>query len=208
MNRNRLLAFAVPALLLTGIVGLAGLASAGGARTERLRALAQKLNSVEGQVNLGDQQGLDAHMDAIEKILNGYQAAASLTCVSNGQQGSAERFTITDTATGTPIAKPTTLATCKQLLAVQNHDLICVSNGEFGSAERFDVYDIARKRSKNAYTDIKNCQTLVTRANATFVCQSNAQYGSAERFHLYNRVQDKVLGGDTTLDQCLGSIPN
>src|SRR4051794_34418767 len=109
MNRSRLLALVVPALLLPAL-GWA----AGGARTERLRALATKLSAVEGQLNATDQASLDRQMDHIEKLLNGYQAVTALTCVSNGQPGSSERFLITETATGAAVEQPTSLATCKQ----------------------------------------------------------------------------------------------
>jgi hypothetical protein len=205
MNRSRVLA--IVALMLP----LPGLVWAVGPRTERLRALTQKLATAESQLNASDQQSLDHHLDSIERILRGFPSAGpttSFSCISNGQPGSAEKFLITDTSTGTPIEKPTSLATCKQLVAVQNQDLICVSNGDPGNAEKFDVYDVGRKRKKGTYTDLKTCQTLVSRANATLVCQTNGQPGSAERFHVYNRTLDKVLGGDTSLDQCLSAIPS
>jgi hypothetical protein len=182
-------------------------------RAERLQSQSKKLSTIERQLSPFDQENLDRHIAGIDRVLRDYEratggATVSLTCLSNGQQGSYEKFTITDSSSGTPIGKSSALATCQQLLTVQNQSLICVSNGEAGSYEKFGVYDLGRKVQAGGMTNLKSCQRLVQSAKPAFVCQSNGQAGSYEKFKLYNRETDKVLGGETALEQCVSSIPN
>lgn len=198
---------------ILAVLLMSNLAQAQARRSEQLKAQAQRLAAVESQLNRDDRESIEHYIEKIDRVISGYHVqaqagAAPLVCLSNGQQGNYERFTITDAAAGVPVEKGTSMATCKLLLTVQNQGLICASNGEQGNYERFGVYDLARKAVKGGRTNIKSCQALVTGAKGPFVCQSNGEQGNYEKFVLYNRDTDKALGGGTTLEQCLAAIPN
>jgi hypothetical protein len=210
------------AVAVAVVFAVSGQAMAQTRLSERMTALAQRLAGVEGQMNRDDREQLEHHLDRIEQQLRMFQGPGggapvaggaaggpvSLTCLSNGQQGSYERFKLSDLSTGAALDKGSMLATCKQLAAVQNANLVCTTNGEQGSYERFGLFDLAKKQPIKGFTSLKSCLSLVSGARGSVVCTSNGEQGSYEKFHLFNRDSGKVLGGDTTLEQCQGAIPN
>lgn len=204
-------ALALPMLLL------AAPAFANHSRADQLAALALKLGAVERQLSPGELDSLDRHIAGIERALARANPSGppgppgatgpKLACLSNGQSGSYEKFTLSDPATGAPYGKATSMQNCQQLLTVQSQGLLCVSNGESGSYEKFGLYDLARNKLLPGWTKLASCQSLVQRASGPFVCKSNGESGSYEKFQLYNRETEKALGGQTGFDQCLASMP-
>lgn len=177
-------------------------------RMARANAQALKLAAVEGQMSWEDQDAWSSHLDAMDALLAKYPAPVQLLCLSNGREGSYERFRITDLATGANLGGETSYDNCRQLLSVQNQNLLCVSNGSSGVYEEFGMYDLSRKYTVGGFTGMRICQTLVTTARLTLVCLSNGRTSTYEKFHLYNRGLERQLGGDVSLDQCISLLTN
>lgn len=148
-------------LAVVSVLFIASHAWAEGKRSERLQAQAQKLAAIESQLRSDDLQSLDHHLAGIDRVLRNYQSVAALTCLSNGESESYERFKITDPATGIAIEKLTSLQTCRQLLTVQNEGLICVSNGERGSYEKFHLYNRDADKPLGGDTQLEACLTSI-----------------------------------------------
>jgi hypothetical protein len=167
----------------------------------------QKLARIESQLSAQDRQALDFYLNTISAMVDRYHPSApNYVCVSNGQYGSSEAFTVTDPTTGTQLGGSTSMATCRQVIAGMNMNLLCLSNGQYGSSEQFVPYDTALKTNLGGYTSVSTCQTLVTRSTPMLACVSNGQYGSSEAFTLYNRNLQRALGGSTQLKQCLDNL--
>lgn len=135
------------AVAVAVVFAVSGQAMAQHRLADRMQALAQKLASVENKLKNEDYESVEHQLDRIDSVLRDVPApaaTASLTCLFNGEQGSYERFKLSDLSTG---------------------------------------------------------------ARGAVVCASNGEQGRYERFHLYSRALDKPLGGNTSLQQCLGSIP-
>ncbi|MBC7691161.1 MAG: hypothetical protein H7222_05280 [Methylotenera sp.] len=195
----------IPALAL----GFVSTAHADTSRGEALQNQGIRLKSVERQLALQDQQILDYYLAAIDSVLSRYPSpmpSASFMCISDGQSGPFERFTLTNTATGATLGNPTTLDTCRKLLLVQKYDLICLSNGENGPFEKFAPYDTVLGKFLGGPTAFKTCQTMVTRSEPSLLCTSNGEGGPFEKLSLYNRKLDRAIGGGTQLEQCLSTI--
>jgi hypothetical protein len=196
------------ALALASILTLSAThALADDSRSQWMQKEVQKLQRIESQLGSQDLQALDYYLGGIDALLERYHPSLpSFVCLSNGERGSFEKFTVTDPSTGTALGGATSLETCRQNVAGMNQNLICLSNGEFGSFEKFTSYDLGQKKNLGGATSLATCQAIVAKATPTLTCISNGEFGSFENFTLYNRSLQRTLGGGTQLKQCLDNL--
>src|SRR5665213_2464960 len=143
----------LPVLALTTVLTLSSVALADSSRSEYLQNQAQRLSRIENDLNPQDRDALDHYLAMIDRVIDHYRPSTpAYVCVSNGETGPFEKFTVTDPATGTHYGAETTLSSCKQAIQGVNQGLICASNGESGAFEKFVPLDLTRQKNLGGYT--------------------------------------------------------
>ena len=185
--------------------------SQAGVLADRAVAIAQKLQQYERRLSSNEAQAIGDNLSRIERIVGAGStgnAGASLACISNGESGTFEQFTIQDLNRNKPIGSSTTKTSCEAAIKAQNVGLICASNGESGAFEQFTVYDINSPSSVSigGSTTWTTCMSIVSGSNANMTCASNGESGAFENFTIFNRRLSQRIGGGTALPNCLGTI--
>jgi len=201
MNKSSLISFVLSFSFLS--FAHAGILS------DRAQDIANRLKVAERQLGGRDASDIRYALDQLDYILQAYDRGGNATnfvCISNGEPGSFEKFTITDLNTNQKLGRATSRATCEELIRSQANDLICLSNGEPGSFERFSIYDFQTQKSLGSESTFNTCKSLVSRSSLKLVCLSNGEPGSFEKFTLYNRSIQQSIGSGTSISNCLSTI--
>jgi hypothetical protein len=177
--------------------------------SDRAQDIANRLKNAERQLQGRDPSDVRYALDQLDYILQRYDRGgntSNFACISNGEPGSFEKFTITDLNTNQKLGSATSRATCEDLIQSQYNDLICLSNGEPGSFEKFGIYDFRTQKTLGAKSALNTCKSLVSRSSLNLVCLSNGEPGSFEKFTLFNRNTRQSIGAGTSISNCLSTI--
>jgi len=179
-----------------------------GTFSERLRISTEKVAQIEKQLTAEDVRHMEYLVGHLEDLLKNYtnEPEKSFLCVSNGDNGSWEKFGVYSTFDSKVIGGYTSKLICQEIVKKVTFGLICLSNGENGSFEKFTPYDIQGKVFMGGATSLVSCFEVLKTSKSSMICLSNGENGSFEKFTIYDRLNKKYIGSQTSKENCLENL--
>lgn len=137
--------------------------------SDKAARVAEALQGVEDQLSPQDRKYIKDSLNLSLEILsnytdvsgdlpgNGGNGSRNFICVSNGQSGVWERFSIYNSKSGSKLGGETSYEHCGTLIKKSTRNLICVSNGQTGVWEKFQLINRANNSQIGGETTLENC---------------------------------------------------
>lgn len=174
--------------------------------------VAEVLQEVEGQLSPLDKKYIRESLNLSLEILSNYGDTSGVTpgyggkqkfiCISNGQSGVWEKFSVMDIKNNTKLGGETSKTQCQASIEKSNFNFICTSNGQSGVWEKFSIYNLKANSKLGGETSFEKCTEITNSSKNGLICVSNSQSGVWERFSIYDSKSGDKFGGETSYESC------